>query len=79
MLSVSGVMLRGALAALLGVALYQHLWSRLATSGDDEGGKKSTGYEHPGTTISGLSIREIDSYHRALRLSVLMFLRPSLR
>jgi hypothetical protein len=78
MLSVGGVVLRGALAALLGLALYQHLWSRLANSSDDNNGRKATGYQHPNMTKSGLSIRQVDSYHRASRLSVLMFFRPSL-
>ncbi len=77
-LSVGGVVLRGALAALLGVALYQHLWSCLANSAGDNDGPKPTGYQHPSQTKSGLSLREVDSYHRASRLSVLMFLRPSL-
>jgi len=57
-IALGATILRGAIASLLGVALYQHLWSRLSTS--------------------GLTVRHLESYHRASRLSVSMFLQASI-
>jgi hypothetical protein len=57
-IAAGAVVLQGSITTLVGITLYQHLWSRLSAK--------------------GLSVRHIESYHRASRLSVSMFMEMSL-
>ncbi|KAF2467153.1 uncharacterized protein BDR25DRAFT_395316 [Lindgomyces ingoldianus] len=61
-IALGATILKGSVAALLGVALYQHLWLRLSNHEGEE---------------YGLSIKNIESLHLASRLSVGMLSRPS--
>lgn len=63
--SLGGIIIKGSLGTLLGVALYQHLWSLLAVPSQDE--KKGQ---------SGLVLKQVESLHLASRLSVSMLFAP---
>ncbi|KAI1926944.1 hypothetical protein LOZ64_000076 [Ophidiomyces ophidiicola] len=67
-ISLGGIIIKGSLGALLGVALYQHLWSLLAVP-DANGGHQN----------DGLKLKEVESLHLASRLAVGMLVAPSAR
>lgn len=73
-IAVGAVILRGSLAALLGIALYQNLWVNIAAPGAEKGesllGSKKEG---------GISLKKVDSLHLASRLAVGMFGNPVLK
>jgi len=69
LVSVGAVVLRGALAALLGVALYHNIWTNLASSSAASSGRRES--------QRGLKVKEMESLHLASRLSPRMFLSPS--
>ncbi|OAG09899.1 uncharacterized protein CC84DRAFT_1193532 [Paraphaeosphaeria sporulosa] len=73
-IALGAVILRGALAALLGIALYQSLWQNIAAPALDNGesllGTKKRG---------GISLKRIESLHLASRLAVGMFSYPQFR
>lgn len=70
---LGAVVLRGSVAALLGVALYQNLWQNVATQAKmKEGGLVETGAE-------GIPVKTVESLHLASRLAIGMLAHPSLK
>lgn len=61
-IALGATVLKGSVASLLGVALYQHLWLQLS---------------NPMGKDCGLTVKRIESLHLASRLSVGMLSRPS--
>ncbi|RPA84044.1 hypothetical protein BJ508DRAFT_317657 [Ascobolus immersus RN42] len=68
-IALGAVVLRGSIAALLGVTLYQMLWKGLAAGDGSEAVTSRPGY----------SIFEVDSLHKASRMAVGIFIHPVLR
>ncbi|ATY67135.1 hypothetical protein A9K55_000189 [Cordyceps militaris] len=71
--SLGAVVLRGSVAALLGIALYQNLWQNVATQAPTKkDGLVETGAE-------GIPVKTVESLHLASRLAVGMLAHPSLK
>ena len=73
-IAVGAVILRGSLAALLGIALYQNLWVNVAAPGAGKG-EALLGARKEG----GLSLKRVEALHLASRLAVGMFAHPILK
>lgn len=72
-ISLGAVVLRGSVAALLGIALYQNLWQNVATqTKPKKDGLVETGAE-------GIPVKTVESLHLASRLAVGMLAHPSLK
>ncbi|KAM3514723.1 hypothetical protein MY11210_001694 [Beauveria gryllotalpidicola] len=72
-ISLGAVVLRGSVAALLGIALYQNLWQNVATQART--GKDGLADAGP----EGIPIKTVESLHLASRLAVGMLAHPSLK
>ena len=70
-IALGAVILRGSLAALLGIALYQNLWQHLAAPNPANGEPLLGAKEH-----HGLQLSSIEGLHLASRLAVGMFAHP---
>lgn len=73
-IALGAVILRGSLAALLGIALYQNLWQSLAAPTPANGEPLLGAKEY-----QGLKLSSIESLHLASRLAVGMFAHPLLK
>jgi hypothetical protein len=73
-IAVGAVVLRGSVAALLGIALYQNLWQNVAVS-------SKANDEPPGETgkEGGAPLKRVESLHLASRLAVGMLAYPLFR
>ena len=67
LVAVGGIILKGSLGALIGIALYHRLWLQL--------GRERV--QRNGQCLHGLSLKEIESHHLASRLAVGMLFEPS--
>lgn len=65
--AVGGIVLKGSLATLVGIALYHRLWLQLGQQKDRKAGQSK----------AGLTVQEIESHHLASRLAVGMLVEPS--
>ncbi|KAH7333503.1 hypothetical protein BKA65DRAFT_564849 [Rhexocercosporidium sp. MPI-PUGE-AT-0058] len=73
-IALGAVVLRGSVAALLGITLYQNLWQNVAAPAkDNEEPRVETGGE------GGISIKRVESLHLASRLAVGMLAYPLFR
>ncbi|KAF2451670.1 hypothetical protein P171DRAFT_493090 [Karstenula rhodostoma CBS 690.94] len=70
-IALGAVILRGALAALLGIALYQNLWQYIAAPASDKG-ESLLGTKKQ----DGISLKRVESLHLASRLAVGMLGHP---
>lgn len=65
--AIGGIILRGSLASLLGIAIYHRLWLLLGRQ--PEGSTDNSG--------AGLEVKEIESHHLASRFAIGMLFKPS--
>lgn len=65
-IAFGGIMMKGSLGAIYGIALYQNLWLKLASF------RSRKGY----ALKEGLTIREIEAYHNASKLSFSLIYKP---
>ena len=73
-IALGAVILRGSIAALLGVALYQNLWQNVAAPAmANEEPLVGTGWD------GGISLKRVESLHSASRLAVGMLAYPCFR
>lgn len=67
LVAVGGIILKGSLGALIGIALYHRLWLLL--------GREDV--QSNSQVVRGLSVKEIESHHLASRLGVGMLFEPT--